>query len=168
MRGIIYYIILIFQQVDLDIDGRAIHFEIDLRDPNSVNDQAITFCTQYGEQFGVTEETLSQCTDDVRKALARAVSSYLAQHDNVASEELSTNIKSIRVEEQKEKEPQDMESQHSSPVFVTAFPVASKNFEYRYVVGVEPSVNAANFCRMYWDELEGAFKEVGKISLIIL
>lgn len=56
-------------QIDLDVDGRSVKFEIDTAVATSVQDQATLFCTTYGAEFGVTQETLGECTQNVVRAL---------------------------------------------------------------------------------------------------
>lgn len=141
------------------------HFEVDTAIPNNENDQATIFCTDYGAQFGVTEETLPACITSIQHELERQVSRQKEEAQAQASR---------TVQEQEEKPPRATATvTYSSSaaaalaskftnqdVFVSTFPLGTKNFEYKYILGVNAAVNAVTFCQTFWSELEGAFVEV--------
>jgi hypothetical protein len=147
--------------VDLDIQGTTVHFEVDAANPNSVEEQATTFCTQYGPQFGVTDESLPPCITNIQQALERPIASYVASQAAAAAVAPSTPEELAPGESEvvTETETQTVEL-NPSQVVVSSFPLGSKNFPYRYVLGVDAAANAANFCSTFWSELEGAFAEV--------
>ena len=66
-------------QVDLDIGGRSVQFEIDTAVSSSIGEQATKFCTSYGAEFGVTQETLGECTQNVVQALEGKVAAAVAE-----------------------------------------------------------------------------------------
>lgn len=151
--------------VDLDVQGSTVHFEVDAANPNSVKEQAVTFCTQYGAQFGVTEETLPQCIDNIHQALERPIASYKTQ---LAEEEEDARPAELQQQQQQQKDEAPSvttESKFINQVFVSSFPLGSKNFEYKYDLGAGAVINAVSFCQSFWDELEGAFVEAGMTGI---
>jgi hypothetical protein len=171
LDGLVIFV-LFKLQVDLDIHGRSVHFEVDAADPNSVRAQATTFCTQYGAQFGVTEDTLSTCIDNIQQALERPLAAYVAEPMEI--EPLGEQQQQQQQEQEPQEEQVDVEvsataddsANKNDEVFVSSFPVGAKNFEYRFVLGVAAATNAAKFCETFWSELEGAFVEVSASYVI--
>lgn len=53
-----------------------------------------------------------------------------------------------------------LNSDRSNQVFVSSFPLGTKVFAYRHILGEAAAGNAASFCGTFWKELEGAFVEV--------
>ena len=61
--------------MDLSIQGRKVTFEV-AANYNSIGEQALTFCTSYGDDFGVTQESLSACRISVERALEERLIAY--------------------------------------------------------------------------------------------
>ena len=139
------------------MQGSTVHFDVDAAEPNSGQEQATIFCTQYGSQFGVTEETLASCIVNIQQALEQRLALKMAEETPAQDDSIADQQTEQLEENRGTSETLKFTNQE---VFVSSFPLGSKNFEYRYILGVDASANAATFCKSFWSELEGAFVEV--------
>ena len=55
-------------QMDLDIQGRTVRFNVEAN-YESIGQQAATFCSTHGAEFGVTQESLGECQQNIQRAL---------------------------------------------------------------------------------------------------
>ena len=58
--------------MQLPIQGRTVEFQV-AANYESIGEQATTFCTTYGSEFGVTQETLPECQLNIQVALENRV-----------------------------------------------------------------------------------------------
>jgi len=65
--------------MDLDIQGRTVRFNVEAN-YESIGQQATTFCTTYGAEFGVTQESLGECQVNIQRALEERVVAYLSSN----------------------------------------------------------------------------------------
>jgi hypothetical protein len=75
------FLFLLINQVELNIEGRNVQFEIDTAIATSIDDQAGVFCSNYGAEFGVTQETLADCTQNVKRALQERLTTPSQQQE---------------------------------------------------------------------------------------
>ena len=73
-------------QMDLDIQGRTVRFNVEAN-YESIGEQATTFCTTYGAEFGVTQETLGECEQNIQRALEERVVAYLQTQQQQQTEQ---------------------------------------------------------------------------------
>lgn len=67
--------------VKLEVDGRNVDFEIDTSSPTSIDEQASSFCSEFGSLFGVTEDTLPDCKVKIAAALAEKLNAAKKQSE---------------------------------------------------------------------------------------
>jgi hypothetical protein len=104
----------------------------------------------------VTDETLPLCIQNVQDALEQRISVLR----ETSSDSSSVVAEEVFVEQNEAVDTNTDSTQISDQVFVTSFPLGSKDFDYTYVMSVDATTNAATFCHAFWSELEGAFEEV--------
>jgi hypothetical protein len=158
-------------QIDIAYGGSNVNFDIDASNPDSAHNSANIFCTQYGAQFGVTDETLPLCIQNVQDALEQRISVLR----ETSSDSSSVVVEEVFVEQDVmgavisdgqggsdtlSADTNAVGIPFNDQVFVTSFPLGSKEFDYKYVMSVDATTNAATFCHAFWGELEGAFEEV--------
>ena len=78
--------------MDLDIQGSTVRFEVEAN-YESIGQQATTFCTTHGPAFGVTQETLGECQQNIQRALEERIVAHLEAEQRKQEEH--------RVEEEK-------------------------------------------------------------------
>jgi hypothetical protein len=149
--------------VNMIIEGMNVNFDLDTSKPDSSLDAAKIFCSQYGSQIGVTEASLPLCIDEVQELLEQRVSAEMAV---IGRGEQTVEMKAGEKGGATASPGNSPAfSEFSGQVFVTSFPLGSKDFQYKYDMGLDGVTNAASFCHTFWNDLEGAFVEAGILDV---
>lgn len=120
--------------IDLNIGGRSVKFEVDTADSGSIGHQASTFCTNYGAEFGVTQETLSECIQNVVLALESRIS---------ATKEV----------QQPQAPVQQQQEEQSAPKFQTNLDIQGRNVRFEVEATYESiGEQASTFCTTHGAE----------------
>ena len=71
----------------MDIHGNTVRFDVEAN-YESIGQQAAAFCNNHGPKFGVTQDTLSECQQNIQGALENRIVAYLeSQQIPVSSSE---------------------------------------------------------------------------------
>lgn len=68
-------------QISLTIDNKEVLFSLDPTDPTAPEKSARSFCMQRGHEFGVTPETLPDCSNKVAKTLLMQLQQKLHEEE---------------------------------------------------------------------------------------